>query len=123
MLHDWIEFWSSHPIYYEDESELCIDEISHDHEFSGSVIFFIGYDLHSHYLSGLSGPAIFTGGSHYHKIITNTDIHNTHFHSVCLNSGPAIFIGRGMHVHFIEGNTDIACNHKHRIILATLPES
>jgi len=94
---------------------------NHVHEFTGSTRFNENGPLHNHRFAGVSGPAISTGNSHVHLIVTNTDNTN-HFHQINVHTGPAINVGNGRHVHFTNATTSFVLEHNHRFINATLIE-
>ena len=104
--------------------QCCIKEQRHVHEFLGSVkVAEIFEDPHNHRFAGITGEAIFCGDQHFHKICTNTDFYEDHFHSIADKTGPAIDVGDGRHVHFVDGDTTIVDGHNHEFIFATLIEN
>jgi hypothetical protein len=98
----------------------------HVHEFLGSTEFAEeGNDRHNHRFAGVSGEAIRRGNSHIHCIKTRTDTTEDHFHEICEQTGPAIFIDDGSgckHIHFVEGRTSREDGHRHGFQFATLIE-
>jgi len=98
---------------------------AHVHEFLGSTkIAEREEDPHNHRFAGVTGEAIpISGGSHIHKLETNTDFYENHFHIVRDKTGPAIPVGDGRHVHFVEGETTVNDGHRHEFIFATLIEN
>jgi len=94
---------------------------THDHEFEGSVkIAEADEDPHNHRFAGETGEAIPYKGSHYHKLKTNTDFYENHFHIVENRTGLAIPVGNGKHVHFVEGKTTANDGHRHEFEFTTL---
>lgn len=101
----------------------CKRERQHVHEFLGSTRFTEeGEEAHNHRFSGVSGPAIPTGSSHVHRIVTLTD-NTDHFHRIEDTTGEAIPVGEGRHVHFVRGETSFDDGHRHEFIFATLIEN
>jgi len=98
---------------------------THVHEFLGSVkIAEPQEDPHNHRFAGVTGEAIrIPGEGHFHKLETNTDFYEEHFHIVCDKTGPAIPVGDGRHVHFVEGETTVNDGHRHEFLFATLIEN
>lgn len=96
----------------------------HVHEFVGSTGIEDGNTLHNHRFAGVTDQAVpIHGGSHKHKILTNTDFFNNHFHEIEDFTGPAIDVGNGRHVHFVRGKTTVNDRHSHNYRFATLIEN
>lgn len=100
------------------------DEQRHVHEFLGSVrLAELEEDPHNHRFAGVTGQAIpIPGGNHIHKLETNTDFYEDHFHKIFDETGPAIQVGN-RHVHFVKGKTTVNDGHQHEFIFATLIEN
>lgn len=97
------------------------EEQTHTHEFLGSTkIAEIEEDPHNHRFAGVTGEAIPIPGSHIHKVKTNTDFYENHFHMICDETGPAIPVCEGRHIHFVKGRTTENDDHRHEFIFATL---
>lgn len=95
----------------------------HVHEFLGSTrISESGEEAHNHRFAGISGPAIPSGNSHVHRIVTITD-NTDHIHRIEDTTGEAIPVGGGRHVHFVRGVTTFEDGHRHEYIFATLIEN
>lgn len=100
------------------------DAHSHTHEYLGSTkIAEKREDPHNHRFAGVTGDAIPVPGSHIHKLKTNTDNFEDHFHAICDETGPAIPTCEGRHIHFVKGKTTFDDGHKHEYIFATLIEN
>lgn len=97
----------------------------HTHEFLGSTkIAEREEDPHNHRFAGITGQAIpFGENNHFHRLETNTDFYENHFHIIEDKTGPAIPVGGGRHIHFVEGQTTINDGHRHEFIFATLIEN
>ena len=97
----------------------------HVHEFLGSTkIAEIKEDPHNHRFAGVTGEAIGEGSCHVHKIKTNTDFYENHFHMVIDTTGPAIPVGNdGRHIHYVKGMTTKEDGHCHEYIFGTLIEN
>lgn len=96
----------------------------HTHEFlSSTKIAEREEDPHNHRFTGITGQAISLGDNHFHKLETNTDFYENHFHVVDNKTGPAIPVDNGRHIHFVEGLTTINDGHRHEFIFATLIEN
>ncbi len=96
----------------------------HVHEFLGSTkLAEEGEDRHNHRFAGVTGEAIpIRGGSHRHRLFTNTDFFENHHHELPAQTGPAIPVGEGRHVHFVRARTTVDDGHFHLAIFATLIE-
>lgn len=107
---------------YQHGKDPCHDEQEHVHEFLGSTkIAEKSTDPHNHRFAGVTGEAIYCGGSHVHKIRTTTDFYD-HYHSICTTTGPAVDVGNGKHVHLAKDTTTTNDGHAHDFIFATLIE-
>jgi len=97
----------------------------HTHEFLGSTkLAEIGEDPHNHRFAGVTSQAIPIGNdNHIHRLETNSDFYENHFHVVNDKTGPAIPVGNGRHIHFVEGQTTLNDGHRHNFIFATLIEN
>lgn len=102
----------------------CHKEQTHTHEFIGSTkIAEKKEDPHNHRFAGVTGEAIGNPACHTHKLKTNTDFYEEHFHMICDETGPPIPTCDGRHVHFVKGKTTEQDNHRHEFIFATLIEN
>lgn len=99
-------------------------EEKHVHEFLGSTkLAEEGEDRHNHRFAGVTGEAIpIRGGSHIHRLLTNTDFFENHHHELAARTGPAIPVGQGKHVHFVRTRTTVDDGHFHQAEFATLIE-
>lgn len=96
-------------------------EQTHVHEFIGSVkLAELEDDPHNHRFAGVTEQAIFTCGSHVHKLCTKTDFYENHFHFISDTTGPAIRVGDNRHIHFVSGMTNVEDGHDHEFIVAVL---
>ena len=104
------------------ESNVCIE--NHNHEFLSSTDYEEDDEgvLHNHRIAGVTGPPIQHGKSHIHKINVFTDTFGDHFHGVCDNTGPALYLPGGKHIHLLKGTTAIADGHDHDYYFTTLIE-
>ena len=103
------------------ESNVCIE--NHNHEFLSSTDYEEDEGvLHNHRIAGVTGPPIQHGKSHIHKINVFTDTFGDHFHGVCDNTGPALYLPGGKHIHLLKGTTAIADGHDHDYYFTTLIE-
>ena len=103
------------------ESNVCIE--NHNHEFLSSTDYEEDEGvLHNHRIAGVTGPPIQHGKSHIHKINVFTDTFGDHFHGVCDNTGPALYLSGGKHIHLLKGTTAIADGHDHDYYFTTLIE-
>lgn len=93
---------------------------THVHEFLGSVKIAEPDDPHNHRFACVTGEAIFVHGGHIHKLATNTDFYENHFHMVIDRTELNIPVGDGKHVHFVKGQTTINDGHRHEFEFATL---
>lgn len=99
-------------------------EQRHVHEFQGSTkLACMDCTIHNHRFAGVTEEAIPRGRSHVHRLRTNTDFFEEHFHEICDTTGPAIYVGNGKHVHFVKGRTTRRDGHTHEYNLATLIEA
>ena len=99
-------------------------EQRHVHEFQGSTrLACMDCTIHNHRFAGVTEEAIPRGRSHVHRLRTNTDFFEEHFHEICDTTGPAIYVGNGKHVHFVKGRTTRRDGHTHEYNFATLIEA
>ncbi len=106
---------------YENRSRKCKQR--HTHEYLGSTqIAELGREPHNHRFAGVTGEAIQSCNSHYHRLETNTDFYEDHFHIVANKTDLAIPVGDGRHIHYVMGQTTRNDGHKHEFRLATLIE-
>ncbi|NLL95791.1 MAG: hypothetical protein GX227_01570 [Clostridiaceae bacterium] len=120
---DWVRFLNREA-KTENNENIASRRQKHVHEFAGSTGSEDGNSIHNHRFAGVSGQAIPTpGGSHKHRIFTNTDFFKNHFHEIEDCTGSAIDVGNGRHVHFVKGRTTVNDGHSHSYQFATLIEN
>ncbi len=88
-----------------------------DHNHAFITIADVAQD-HQHGILGTTGPAIYSGGSHFHAIcvLTTSDpkCGPIHWHVADAVTGPAIEVGGGEHTHQFCGETTISLGHAHK---------
>lgn len=88
-----------------------------DHNHAFITIADVARD-HQHGILGTTGPAVYSGCSHVHRIcvLTTSDpkCGPLHWHVVDVVTGPAIEVAGGEHTHQFCGETSIALGHAHR---------
>ncbi len=78
---------------------------------------------HSHSVAGVTSQSIPCGGTHVHRLESNTDFFENHFHIIRNTTGPAVPVGGGRHVHEVRGVTSFVDGHDHKYIFATQIEN
>lgn len=86
-------------------------------------------DRHQHTLIGTTGPAIYSGNSHTHRICIRTTFdpkhRNAHWHLVEDTTGPAIDVPCEEHTHHFNGETshDLGHHHCYNSVTDTSPDN
>lgn len=90
------------------------DSMNHNHAFLTLVD--VGHD-HQHILVGTTRPAMYTDGSHVHRIYARTSFspkgEGPHWHLVDIVTCPSIDLPGGEHTHQFAGQTSYDLGHKH----------
>lgn len=96
----------------------------HVHEVTGSTMVSAERckTLHNHRFATVSDEAIYSMGSHVHRVKFKTDSYEGHYHEFYGTSSRAIPVGDGRHVHFIKNITSPSDNHVHCFRVAFLIE-
>ena len=99
----------------------------HNHEFTLSTDYEEDDEcrVHNHRFSGVTGPGIRCGKSHIHKVETFVDTFDDHFHKICDETGPAMYLPSGKHFHIVKGDTskNDDNNHDHDYYFTTAIEN
>ncbi|MDF2636721.1 MAG: YmaF [Pelosinus sp.] len=97
------------------QCQAAAENTNHNHAFITIADVARG---HQHGILGTTGPAIYSGDSHVHRIFvkTTTDPKGgpLHWHFVDVTTGPAIDLAGGEHTHQFCGETSVVLGHDHR---------
>jgi len=90
------------------------DSLNHNHAF---ITMANVADNHQHVIVGTTGPGIYSGNTHVHRICIRTSFdpkgNTPHWHLVDDMTGPAIEVPGGEHTHYFSGQTSYDDGHRH----------